>query len=325
MSVEVKSITKLIRRTFLIIITVMIIPSIFSALVSEFYCQKYDDIIYNINQADNIKQYVKNDIPNGLWEIVSGEKKIENSGQYILLDEIEKIIFEMKNQTNNKISLQMLEVANRIRLTLYKNVKILEYQIKEKFTVSENELILDEIRSICALFVDVLQEYTSLEVEIAYHTNLLMKRVSLIIFILQITILIFTIIFSSKSIQSLSKSINFPIKEMENMSTRIAEGDLSVRINLPKIKELDNLAENLNTMAKQIDLLIKQNIDKQKNLQKVEMKALQAQITPHFLYNTFDTIIWLAEEYKTEEVIKLTRAFSEFLRISLSRDRKSVV
>ena len=49
------------------------------------------------------------------------------------------------------------------------------------------------------------------------------------------------------------------------------------------------------------------------------MKALQAQITPHFLYNTFDTIVWLAEEEKTDEVVRITKAFSDFLRISLSR------
>jgi two-component system sensor histidine kinase YesM len=49
------------------------------------------------------------------------------------------------------------------------------------------------------------------------------------------------------------------------------------------------------------------------------MKALQAQITPHFLYNTFDTIVWLAEEEKTDEVVRITKAFSQFLRISLSR------
>ena len=49
------------------------------------------------------------------------------------------------------------------------------------------------------------------------------------------------------------------------------------------------------------------------------MKALQAQITPHFLYNTLDTIIWLAEADQTEDVIKVTRAFSDFLRISLSK------
>ena len=79
------------------------------------------------------------------------------------------------------------------------------------------------------------------------------------------------------------------------------------------------LAKNMNQMAEQIDILIKKNIEEQKNFQKAEMKALQAQITPHFLYNTFDTIIWLAEQEETEEVVKITKAFSNFLRISLSR------
>ena len=72
-------------------------------------------------------------------------------------------------------------------------------------------------------------------------------------------------------------------------------------------------------MTEQIDALLKRNVEEQKNFQKAEMKALQAQITPHFLYNTFDTIVWLAEEERTEEVVKITKAFSDFLRISLSR------
>ena len=75
----------------------------------------------------------------------------------------------------------------------------------------------------------------------------------------------------------------------------------------------------MNSMAEQIDLLLKKNIEEQKNFQKAEVRALQAQITPHFLYNTFDTIIWLAEQEQTEEVVKITKAFSNFLRISLSR------
>jgi len=49
------------------------------------------------------------------------------------------------------------------------------------------------------------------------------------------------------------------------------------------------------------------------------MRALQAQITPHFLYNTLDSIIWLAEGNKSEQVISITRAFSDFFRISLNR------
>ena len=106
---------------------------------------------------------------------------------------------------------------------------------------------------------------------------------------------------------------------MKNFSTKIAEGDLSARTTEPDFEELKPLARNMNIMAGQIDLLIKQNIEEEKNFQKAEMKALQAQITPHFLYNTFDTILWLAEEEQTDAVVKITKAFSDFLRISLSR------
>ncbi|MDR1306112.1 MAG: sensor histidine kinase [Treponema sp.] len=49
------------------------------------------------------------------------------------------------------------------------------------------------------------------------------------------------------------------------------------------------------------------------------MKALQAQISPHFLYNTLDSIIWLAEGNQYEEVVSITRALSNFFRISLNR------
>ena len=48
------------------------------------------------------------------------------------------------------------------------------------------------------------------------------------------------------------------------------------------------------------------------------MRTLQAQITPHFLYNTLDAIVWLAEAKRTGEVIAITRALSDFFRISLS-------
>lgn len=106
---------------------------------------------------------------------------------------------------------------------------------------------------------------------------------------------------------------------LEVLSSEIAEGNLEARAVKPFVKELDNLTLNLNIMAEKIRDLIDENIREQQNFQKAQMKALQAQITPHFLYNTFDTIIWLAETKRTDEVIEITRAFSNFFRISLSK------
>ena len=60
-------------------------------------------------------------------------------------------------------------------------------------------------------------------------------------------------------------------------------------------------------------------IREQENLKKAELRALQAQINPHFLYNTLDTIIWMAESKKTDQVVKIVTALSSFFRISLSK------
>jgi two-component system sensor histidine kinase YesM len=118
---------------------------------------------------------------------------------------------------------------------------------------------------------------------------------------------------------SVAKSADRSIGSLVSLSSSIAEGNLDARAALPRVQELETLTENLNIMADKIKTLIDENIREQRNLQKSEMKALQAQITPHFLYNTLDSIVWLAEGNRKEQVISITRAFSDFFRISLNR------
>jgi two-component system sensor histidine kinase YesM len=62
-------------------------------------------------------------------------------------------------------------------------------------------------------------------------------------------------------------------------------------------------------------------MQEQENLKKAELRTLQAQINPHFLYNTLDTIVWMAESNKSDQVIEIVRALSSFFRIALSRGK----
>jgi two-component system, sensor histidine kinase YesM len=64
--------------------------------------------------------------------------------------------------------------------------------------------------------------------------------------------------------------------------------------------------------------LLQKSVEEQKQLTKAEFRALQSQINPHFLYNTLDNIIWMAEAKKSTEVIEMTNALSYFFRITLS-------
>ncbi len=308
-----------LSRFYIIVIAIMFVPSLVSLFILMNNTNRYDRIISNVSYANKISQIAKNEITGELWNIVSGRKKFEEGLQYNLISQINSGIQEMMQNTLDRRGKQKLEVASRACLTLEKNVDRLGENIKNGESVFNNEIALDEIRSIASLLSDILNDFIVFEIETASITNAAIKK-SMVVFIVLIIILVAVVFtLSLHNLRSLMNTIHKPISQMESLSTQIASGDLSARVPTTDVYELKQLSQNLNTMAERINVLIQENIEEEKNVQKAEMKALQAQITPHFLYNTFDTIIWLAEEGETEDVIRVTRAFSEFLRISLSR------
>jgi two-component system sensor histidine kinase YesM len=87
------------------------------------------------------------------------------------------------------------------------------------------------------------------------------------------------------------------------------------------VDEITELGMSFNIMIGKIRELLDAKMQEQENLKKAELRALQAQINPHFLYNTLDTIIWMAQSNKTDDVIQIVSALSNFFRISLSKGK----
>lgn len=314
-----QSLKRTLQISYIFLIGIMAIPTLYSIVATQVHTKRYDNIITNVSNANSIVQIAKNDIPNELWEIVCGKQEYFSTSPYTMVKKIFNGLEEIEKHTVRKENKQKLDVAHRALTTLHRNIEMLETQMKEGSTVTENEILLDEIRTITSLFSDIMQDFILSEIESANETNLSIKKASINLTILQIIIVLFSFAVCLNSYFSVSRAVRTPIADMEALSNEIACGNLTARTKLPETEEMIPLARNMNIMAEQIDLLLKKNIEEQKNFQKAEMKALQAQITPHFLYNTFDTIIWLAEQEETEEVVKITKAFSNFLRISLSR------
>ena len=314
-----RSLRKTLLVTYIFLLFITLIPSVYSVLVFQIHTARYNQIISNVSHANKISSIARDEIPAELWNIICGKKEIEDGDQYKMSDEIITGLTLMLLKTKNSESREKLEVATRANTTLRRNIDMLIINMKNGSTVTQNEAALDEIRTITALFSDLMQEFIVTEIESANETNRSLKNTSIILTIIQVIITVLAVLASINSFITVSGAIQKPISDMEKLSTKVSNGDLTARIDIPHVNELDTLASNLNTMTEQIDVLIKKNMEEQKNFQKAEMKALQAQITPHFLYNTFDTIVWLAEEEHTEEVVKITKAFSDFLRISLSR------
>lgn len=295
----------------IIIVLMLILPltTITSSLVQT---SLYDRMISNVNNTNALNQVVKNGVSNAVWEIVAGNNKFTDGTQYAVIASIRSDLNAIQENTSSQENKQLLEVAGRALSTLTDYVDMLGDQMGRDASVSENEKVLDEIRGVSSLISDILQDFIVLEIESAARANERIKAIVWILTALQGLVLFCVTLFAVYAQRSVTRSINNPIRELEKLSSRIASGDLEARATIPNVNELDSLTENLNFMAKRIQELIDANIEEQKNFQKSEMKALQAQITPHFLYNTFDTIVWLAESGKTEQVVDITRAFSDF-------------
>ena len=178
--------------------------------------------------------------------------------------------------------------------------------------------MLEEVRDVAALVDSMLEDYISAEISLSAQSNRRMTRVVLFSAALEALILLGALALSARMGRRMAGLIRSPIERLEHFAGMMAGGNLSARVPPTDLSELKNLTEGINVMADQLESLIAQNRQEQENLRKSELRTLQAQINPHFLYNTLDAIVWQAEAGHSSEVIHITRALSDFFRISLS-------
>ncbi|MCI5992949.1 MAG: sensor histidine kinase [Clostridiales bacterium] len=115
----------------------------------------------------------------------------------------------------------------------------------------------------------------------------------------------------------LSKSITQPIHALQHTMHQVEQGDLNVRCGVTAGNELGQLSDSFNHMIATTQALMDETarVAEQKRIS--EWRALQAQIQPHFLYNTLDSIIWMSHAGRNAEVVEMTSALASLLRRSI--------
>jgi two-component system sensor histidine kinase YesM len=283
--------------------------------------RNYDAIITNITTANSINGFIKPAIDTEMWNIVAGKKEFEDGSQYQIIDQVNDQIESMMANTTSIKSRKKLEVISRTMATLTKYVDKMGQQIQAGSRVAENELVLEDIRGVSDVVEESVQDYILFEVNQAeqqYTQNQARFNRWIIIY----SILLPCVIgFSFGAAWIISASIYLPIKKLQDLTTTITKNDLQALLSRENVDEITELGMSFNIMTGKIRELLEAKVREQENLKKAELKALQAQINPHFLYNTLDTIVWMAESNKTNQVIEIVRALSSFFRIALSRGK----
>ncbi len=132
-------------------------------------------------------------------------------------------------------------------------------------------------------------------------------------------LIIGTTVLSVITASLVSSSIARPVQSMRDLMFEVQKGNLDVRMENIRKDELGDLERSFNQMVQQIRNLMDDVREDQVQLRKAELRTLQAQINPHFLYNTLDSINWLSREGRNEDIVTLVGSLTTLFRTGISR------
>lgn len=119
----------------------------------------------------------------------------------------------------------------------------------------------------------------------------------------------------------LSGNLTKPVSCMKNAMQQVQEGNLDVRIEADREDEFRGLAENFNTMTVELKDYMESQIRQQRELDEANIAMMQAQLNPHFLYNTLDTMKWVAKANGIQELAVMATKLAKILRTSITKEQ----
>lgn len=313
-----------LNRKIQLLLLLIIVPLfvLFALLFYNMYRfnQQYDQIIANAAEAGKFSINFKENFDYKIYLLIAGHSSFEEENPYISINEARVIAQDLINNTNIEDNKRRAEIILKLLGNLEKYTKRIEKNKEVGGHYDDNINIWEnDVQLVTGLIQSTVLEYTYYETngmeQVRVRVSESLGRITFY------TLIVFAVLVTASLFLSvlIPNSIVRPIYDLNDVTKQVAKGDLSVRANVAYGVEVRQLGESLNIMIEQIDKLLTAVKVDEKNLRQAELELLQAQINPHFLYNTLDTIIWLAESGKQNEVVDLVESLSDFFRTSLSR------
>lgn len=296
------------------------------------YSEAYDDIVSNMTIANSYNLNFKEQMDESIYKLVVGAVTFENieedetlKNPYTLINELRSAFGELAKITTDKESRMWLLSLLRNISTLEDRVNDIKVNLDMGGQYDENiEMLDNNIYILTELIQDDIQYYIYYQTEsMEKLKNQLNDQVEDFVYMYIVMVAVISISAVTVTVFVL-RSITRPVKNLCEATKQIAEGNFSTRVTLKTKDEIAILADSVNDMSEHLEELVRKIKEDERKMRYTELRLLQEQINPHFLYNTLDTIVWLVEGNDSQKAVNMVVSLSDFFRIVLSKGKEII-
>ena len=303
-------------KMILVVALPLMIVILAIAFIGIGYALQYYAILNNVTTASDFNQNFKDDIDLKMYYYVI-ESQYSEGLPIKEVQSAEGIARKLIDTTTEKESLSAIS-----------SVQNLSHNLEEKIQqIAETKIYdsrMDQLKNNIYILTDLIQKYMYIYLYYeAAHLNTLQTAMitNMILLIGAVVVLSLVLLyFLLNNSRKLSRRIVDPIDKICQRLKAIGKGSLLVCEPIQAdVEEVQLLSDGIESMVGRLKRQIEKNTEQEKQRRHTELALLQAQINPHFLYNTLDTIIWLIESGEMGDALTMIDSLSHYFRFSLSR------
>ncbi|MCR4956247.1 MAG: sensor histidine kinase [Lachnospiraceae bacterium] len=296
------------------------------------YNNTYKSMINSMTVANNYNLNFKDSMDESLYKLVVGyttfhdiEKEPDLQDPYDLIADMRREFGELeRNATEPDCKIWLGSLLRNID-TLEKRVDVIRDNLKKGGKYNENIEMLDsDIYILTELIQDDIQHYISYQTKSMDNVSLsLQQQIHDFMLLTGVLVAALIMVVSMYTYTTVSGMLS-PLNELHHAMDRVSQGDFKARAKVTSKDELATLATGFNSMAANMQGLIDEIKEDEQKLHRMDLRLLQEQINPHFLYNTLDTIVWLIEGNEPEQAVEMVVHLSGFFRLVLSKGKEFI-